>query len=193
MISKDFAHQQKSFSCHTFLSVCILFFSISSTILIPTTAIAVGKLVPCAYSSLSTKVGKSGAAAGTSYINLMIINHSKSSCSLTGIPMAQTGFLSFSQTSFVPVGLVASKMLYPRRGGTVWLAPLATASVELSISSAGNYLAKKCVAKNIYEVQITFNIGKSNIHLLYPLSKIQVCTKIANTFIAGVVLGTRFP
>ena len=107
--------------------------------------------------------------------------------------MAQTGFLSFSQTSFVPVGLVASKMLYPRRGGTVWLAPLATASVELSISSAGNYLAKKCVAKNIYEVQITFNIGKSNIHLLYPLSKIQVCTKIANTFIAGVVLGTRFP
>ena len=166
---------------------------ISSSLLLPTTVEAAVKDAPCTHSSLSPKVGNSGAAAGTFYINLMIINHSNSRCSLTGVPTAQTGFLSYSLTPFVPIGLPASKVIYQKRGGTVWLAPHATASVEFSISSAANYPVKKCVAKNVSAVRITFGSGKTLLHLLYPLSKVQVCTKIANTFIAGVVLGTRFP
>jgi hypothetical protein len=166
---------------------------ISSVLANPIMAMASNSLGPCIYSSLSPKVGVTGGAAGTTYINLKIINHSKTKCSLTGIPKAQTGFLGFSQTPFVAVGLPASKRIYPRRGGTVWLAPHATASVEFGISNAGNYLARKCAAKNSYELQITYNSEKSAVRLLYPLPKTQVCTKLANTFIAGVALGTRFP
>ncbi len=193
MILKGCDNVQKAVSVRTFLKVAILLSFISSFLLLPTTVEATGKFAPCTYSSLSPKVGDNGGAAGTTYINLMIINHSKTSCSLTGIPAAQTGFLSYSQTPFVPVGLSASKVIYQRRGGMVWLAPHATASVEFSISTAANYPAKKCVARNISIVRITFTSGKTLLHLLYPLSKVQVCTKIKNTFIAGVALGTRFP
>jgi hypothetical protein len=190
---KDCLARQDSSFIRNFFLVTLLSFFITSTIVIPTTVVAAEKVGPCTYSSLTPKVGKSGAAAGTTYINLKIINHSKSKCSLTGIPGAQTGFQSYSRSPFVAVGLASSKVTYSRRGGTVWLAPLATASVEFSISNAGNYVAKKCIAKNINVVQITFNFGKSVVRLLYPLPKIQVCTKIANTFIAGVALGIRFP
>lgn len=174
------------------LLVTLLSIFISSAIANPMVA-AAASLGPCTSTSLSPKVGNTGGAAGTTYINLKINNHSKTTCSLTGIPSAQTGFLSFSQTPFVAVGLPASKRIYPGRGGTVWLAPHATASVEFGISTAGNYLAKKCAVKNSYELQVTFNSGKSAVRLLYPLPKTQVCTKIANTFIAGVAQGTRFP
>ena len=193
MILKGCDNVQKAVSVRTFLKVAILLSFISSFLILPTTVEAAVKTAPCTHSSLSPKVGKSGAAAGTTYINLMIINQSKSSCSLTGIPSAQTGFLSYSQTPFVPVGLPASKVSYQKRGGTVWLPPHATASVEFSISTASNYPAKKCIAKNVSMVRITFTSGNTLLHLLYPLSKVQVCTKIENTFIAGVVLGTRFP
>ena len=148
---------------------------------------------PCRSSWLTPKVGRMSAAAGTAYITLEIIDHGTFACALSGTPIAQPGFYSYSMQPFVAVGPRAVRITYPGRGHTILLTPHSVASVELGISTAGNYPPRQCGPRDISVVQLTFKMRTASIRLDYPLRTQAVCTKVPSTQIAGVVLGTHFP
>lgn len=130
---------------------------------------------------------------GTTYYNLEIINRSASSCTLVGTPVAQAGFNSYATPSFVAVGAPAGKLTYAGRGHTILLRPRRVASVEFGVGASVNYPQAKCAPRTASEVVITFTVGGLNTLLEYSLQKFGVCTKLVNTSIFGVVLGTHFP
>jgi hypothetical protein len=147
---------------------------------------------PTCYSSwLTAKLGRSSGAAGTSYITLEIVNHSASSCSLRGTPVALPGNVS-SGAHWVSVGPQAVKVTYAGRGGLVVIRTGRVASVEFGVATAGNYSKNKCGPKAITGVEIIFS-AKSPVYLDYPLPRQAVCTKLASTSITGIALGTHFP
>ena len=148
---------------------------------------------PCRSLWLTPKVGRMSAAAGTAYITLEIIDHGTFACALSGTPIAQPGFYSYSMQPFVAVGPRAVRITYPGRGHTILLTPHSVASVELGISTAGNYPAGQCDPRNISAVELTFKMRTLSLRLDYPLRTQAVCTKVPSTQIAGVVLGTHFP
>ncbi len=148
---------------------------------------------PCHSSWLTATVGRGSAAAGTAYITLEIINHGASACTLTGTPIAQPGFYSYSMQPFVAVGPRAVKISYAGRGRTILLKPHGVASVEFGISTAANYPPSQCGPRNISAVELTFKMRTLSMRLDYPLRSQAVCTKLTSTQITGVVLGTHFP
>lgn len=156
-------------------------------------SVAGASSVPCHSSWLTAKVGRWSAAAGTAYITLEIINHGTSPCTLTGTPIAQPGFYSYSLQPFVAVGPRAVRITYASRGRTILLKPHGVASVEFGISTAGNYSPSKCGPRNISAVELIFEMRTLSMRLNYPLRTQAVCTKLTSTQIAGVVLGTHFP
>jgi hypothetical protein len=156
-------------------------------------SVAEASSAPCHSSWLTAKVGRGSAAAGTAYITLEIINHETSACTLTGTPIAQPGFHSYSMQPFVAVGPRAVRITYPGRGHTILLKPHGVASVDFGISTAGNYPPSQCGPRNISAVELTFKMRTLSIRLDYPLRTQSVCTKLVSTQIAGVVLGTHFP
>ena len=147
----------------------------------------------CFSSSLTAKSGRASGAAGTTYFNLEIINHSLSNCSLSGTPVSLPGNVPKSGPHWVSTGPQSVKISYAGRGGTVVIKPGRVASVELGVSTAGNYSPATCRPKMITGVEIVFANAKSPVYLQYRLPKQAVCTKIASTSIAGVALGTHFP
>jgi hypothetical protein len=155
----------------------------------------VAHLTPTACRStwLAPQVGRVSGAAGTTYVNLKMVNRTARSCSLSGTPVAQAGFISYGNVPFVAVGPPATKLIYPGRGRTVVLAPNSVASVELGIATADNYPPSQCRAKAASVVRITFTRGVVRTQLYYPIPSTKVCTKLASTSIAGVALGTHFP
>lgn len=149
--------------------------------------------VACQTGWLSAKTGRTGAAAGTSYYTLEIVNHSPQSCTLKGIPVAQPGFNSYGTPSFAAVGPPAVKDSFAGRGNIVVIRTGKIASVELGIGTAANYPAGKCAPRTITEVDVAFSMGKSTANVEFSLPKQAVCTKLASTNIAGIALGTHFP
>jgi hypothetical protein len=147
----------------------------------------------CHSAWLTSKIGRSGAAAGTTYYNLEIVNHSDLACTLRGTPTAQSGFITYGMPSFEPVGPPSGMVYFAGRGKTVVIKPGKIASVELGISTAANYPRSKCAPRTISNVEISFLTGTPTVHLGYPLPKQAVCTKIDSTSITGIVLGTHFP
>lgn len=147
----------------------------------------------CFSSSLTPMIGQSSGAAGTTYITLEIRNHSTSSCTLSGTPTALPGNVPKVGPHWISVGPPSSKLTFAGRGGNVIIRPGKIASVELGISTAGNYSPSTCGPKMVSGVEIIFSPTKSAVYLTYRLPRQAVCTKLASTSIAGIVLGTHFP
>lgn len=147
----------------------------------------------CASSWLTAKVGPTGGAGGTSYFALEIVNHSTSSCTLSGTPVSLPGFVPKNGVHWASIGPQSSEISFAGRGKRVVIRPGKVASVELGISTTGNYAPSKCGPKAISGVEIVFSPATAPVYLEYKLSRQSVCTKLASTSIAGIVLGTHFP
>lgn len=158
---------------------------------------------PCHSSWLTPKMGRSSGAAGTTWYTLEIVNHSKFSCSLSGIPTARPGFFAYSMKPWQNVGPRASSATFAGRGGIVLLLPGKVASVDVGVSTAANYPSTKCAPRTIGGVKVTFlspapeALAKITppppVVLAYFLPKQAVCMKLASTSITGIALGTHFP
>jgi hypothetical protein len=141
----------------------------------------------CAVKSLTEKTGRTGAAAGTAYTDLVFTNRGATTCSLSGIPKAQPVF----GLKHTPVGPSASINRITGRGGLVKLAAhKGVANVLYAMSTAENYPKAKCIPKYATGVVITL---RSSTRLLlttyFAMSKKLVCTKLQSTTIAGVTAG----
>jgi hypothetical protein len=156
-------------------------------------------LLPCGASALATTVGRSSAAAGTTYVTLLLTSHVKGTnastgwCTLSGTPATQFGHVLVKGTGvaeFVGVGPAAIKLTFAGRGKTITLKPGSVASVTVGIATAGNYVPSKCHQANVSRVRLVFNRATT---LYYTLHRTQVCTKVASTTTSGVVLGKRYP
>ena len=149
--------------------------------------------ITCHSSWLTSKIGRTGAETGTTYTTLEIVNHSGRACTLSGIPTAQPGFITYGMPSFEPVGPPAGAVSYAGRGKTVVIRAGKVASVEFAISTAANYPRHACAPRTISNVDVTFHVGRMAVKLGYPLPSQAVCTKLDSTSIYGIVLGTHFP
>ena len=161
--------------------------------LMASNAMADAATLSCHSSWLTAKMGRSNGAAGTVYFTLKIVNHSSSSCTLKGVPAAQSGFVAYSMHPWVAVGPRASATSIAGRGGTVVLRPGKVASVDFGVTNAGNYPTSKCAPKSVSTVRITFTTVTPSVSLGYQLPKQAVCTKTVSTSISGIVLGTYLP
>jgi hypothetical protein len=150
-------------------------------------------LAPCSSTALMPSVGRSSAAAGTTYVTLLITSHVKGTnastgrCTLSGTPTTRFGNAS---ARFVGIGPVATKLTLSGRGKTITLKSGAVASVTVGIETAENFPPSKCHVANVSQVRLIFSGGTT---LLYTLHRTQVCTKVPSTTTSGVVLGTRYP
>jgi Protein of unknown function (DUF4232) len=161
-------------------------------------AFASSPSAPCRTSALAPTVGRSGAAAGTSYVTLVITNRVKGTtsssgyCTLSGTPATQFGNVvdSGGHVLFRATGPAAAKLTFANRGATIVLKPSAVASVTIGIQTASNYPPATCHQANASRVKLVFRSGAT---LYFALPKEAVCTKRASTTTSGVVLGTRFP
>lgn len=151
----------------------------------------------CSASALTTKLGRGGGAAGTSYQTFEMINHATVACALSGVPTTQAGlFTGNGQAAvFKPVGPAATviSFSFAKRGGAVVLRHGALASVTFGMQTAANYVPAQCQAAPVNVVRVVFRSGTSSTTLYYRILRDTVCTRLASTEIAGVVLGTRFP
>ena len=160
----------------------------------PLQEIAAGasSFAPCAATSLAPKVGRGGAATGTSYETLLIKNRSLRSCTLSGMPTTQFGNFvkSGSRLLFKAVGPTSVKEIIVGRGRTILLKSGSIASVTIGIETADNFPTSKCVKANFSRVRIVSK-GQTTFYYTFPIN--SVCTKLVSTSTSGVVLGTRFP
>jgi hypothetical protein len=147
----------------------------------------------CDASALTLKLGRTSGAAGTTWYTLEFVNHSKKSCSLSGTPIARPGFMTYGMTPWEDVGPRSIRDKFARRGGTVVIAPVETASVDLGVGTAANYRKSTCAPQSILGVQLTFVTPARPARFDFTLPKTAVCTKLASTSITGIALGTHFP
>ena len=150
---------------------------------------------PCSEAALAPTVGRGSAAAGTTYVTLIMRNRSPASCALSGTPATQFGnFVAptgvYSLAIFRAVGPAATKLTIAGRGKTIVVRPGAVASVTIGIETAGNYVPSQCHKTNASRVRLVFS---SRTRLYYTLATTEVCTKLASTTTSSVVLGTRYP
>jgi hypothetical protein len=141
----------------------------------------------CSAKNLTERTGRTGAAAGTSYTNLVFTNHGATACSLSGIPRAQP-VVGSKHTS---VGPYASINRVSGRGGLVILpARKGVANVLYAMSTAQNYPRAKCIPRYANGVVITLRISTSvRLAAYFPMGKDLVCTKLQSTTVAGVAAG----
>jgi Protein of unknown function (DUF4232) len=148
----------------------------------------------CHTSWLTTKLGRSSGATGTTWYTLEIVNHSKMRCSLSGTPIARPGFATYGMVPWEKVGPKSGVATFAGRGGTVVIRPGAVASVDFGVETAGNYPPSQCAPRSIFGVQVTFaSPAAPTVRLGFPLPKQAVCTKRVSTSITGIALGTHFP
>jgi hypothetical protein len=157
-------------------------------------------LLPCTDAALSPTVGRSGVAAGTATVTLLLASHVKGtnsstgSCDLSGAPKTQFGNVLVSGTGiaeFVGVGPSATRLTYANRGKIITLKPGAVASVTVGIETAVNFVPpSRCHRANVSAVRLIFIRGET---FVYRLRATQVCTRLASTTTSGIVLGTRYP
>ncbi len=153
----------------------------------------------CSVSTLAPTVGRASAAAGTTYVRLLLTDHEKGTnasvgaCVVSGTPETLFGNVLTSGTGiaeFAEVGPPAAKQTLADRGKTVTLKPGAVASVTVGIETAVNFVPAQCRRANATRIRLVFNSGAT---FDYAIHKTQVCTKLASTTTSGIVLGTRYP
>src|ERR1035438_3781363 len=156
-------------------------------------------LTPCGASALARSVGRSSAAAGTTYVTLLITNHVKGTnastgwCTLSGTPATQFGNIVAQEAvlkEFHGIGPVATKLTISGRGKTITLKPGAVASVTVGVETARNFPPSKCRKAIVSVVRLVFGSGAT---LYFTPPRTFVCTTLASTTTSGVVLGTRHP
>ena len=151
----------------------------------------------CSASELTTKLGRGSGAAGTSYQTFEMVNHATVACALSGVPATQAGIFTGNgqAAAFRPVGPAAHAISFSfaKRGGTVVLGQGALASVAFGMQTAANFVSAQCKAAPVNAVRVVFHSAMSSTTLYYRILRDTVCTRLASTEIAGVVLGTRFP
>lgn len=145
----------------------------------------------CSVKNLTERTGPTGAAAGTAYTYLIIINHGPKACVLSGVPRAQpvVGSRHYRVGPYASINSINSMA---GRGGLVTLAArTGTANVLYAISTAQNYPKANCLPRFANGVVVTFHAASSlRLATYFPMRKQLVCTKLQSTRISGVAKGT---
>ena len=140
----------------------------------------------CAASALRVSVGRANGAAGTIYHPIDFKNVGAVQCGVSGTPAVQptTGSLAGVAHLFVGDPAKVVDLASQGYGDPVRLAPGQSASANFGVSESGNYTPAACVAKNAQSLSVGLGSGNWWVRL-----SISVCTKLASTYIYGVVPG----
>lgn len=138
---------------------------------------------PCTAQALSTSLGGTEGAAGTSYVTIVLTNTGDQACTLSGFPQAQP----VRGTAREAVGPRSGRNALEGSGGTVTLAAEGgSARVVLGIANASNYVVDQCVPRASDGVLVTFAAG-SGPEEYVSLTATQVCSRLTSTTISGVL------
>jgi hypothetical protein len=142
----------------------------------------------CAASALRVSVGMGNGAAGTIYYPIVFKNVSATQCVVSGTPSVQPTTGALAGVAHIFVGPRAKVIKLPAQGygDPVRLGPGQSASASYGVSDSGNYTASACVAKDAQSLSVALLSGNWFVRL-----GISVCTKLASTYINGVVPGSN--
>jgi hypothetical protein len=140
----------------------------------------------CAASALRVSVGRANGAAGTIYYPINFKNVGATQCVISGFPSVQptTGALAGVAHLFVGPRAKEVDLITQGYGDPVRLAPGQSGTASFGVSESGNYTPAACVAKNAQSLSVGLAAGNWWVRL-----GISVCTKLASTYIYGVVPG----
>lgn len=137
----------------------------------------------CTEKNFSFSIGAMEGAAGTNYIPLIFTNTGDRPCLFEVMPTAQP---VLGQSDAAP-----QSQQNPSTGttGSLTLESGDQASVLFAIATASNYPSEECVSSQADGVRVTFK--KPLLTAFFSLPGYEVCTKLTNTFISGIVAGTQ--
>ena len=148
--------------------------------------------VACQTSWITPKLGGDIPSSTGKWYRLELINHSKLSCSLSGTPIARTGFIS-SGLRWVNVGPPRAGNAYVAgRGETAVIGPGKIASVYFGISAVSKELGSFCVPRYFHNIQLTFSTLTRRARFDFTVPRQIVCTNPSNISVTGIASGTKY-
>lgn len=143
------------------------------------------KPAACGETDFSYSVGATEGAAGTNYTPLIYTNTSDRACVFEGMPTAQPVLGEEQSNASEPSKQNASTGITE----PLTLESGDQASVLFAVATASNYPDEECVSSQADGVRVTFK--KPSFTAYFSLPGYEVCTKLVNTFVSGIVAGNQ--
>lgn len=140
----------------------------------------------CGEGDFSYSVGPSEGAAGTNYTPLIYTNTSDRACVFEGLPTAQP----IRGTERFNASPQSQQNAQGSTNGSLTLQPGAQASMLFAVATASNYPTEECVPDVADGVKVTFK-KTPGFTAYFTVPDFEVCTKLSNTFISGIVAGIQ--